>query len=67
MIERDQGGMHIGEGTGARDAPDRARLGWTGLGWVGVGWAVPHRGSKPHGTDNHRSEINSRSKNPKQN
>jgi hypothetical protein len=54
---------HIGRGRapGARGSswagPGRARLGW-----AGSGWAEPHRGSKPRGTHNHRSEFNSRSK-----
>jgi hypothetical protein len=46
--------MH-GEGTGARGA--RAELGRAGSGWAG-----PHRGSKPRGTHNHRSESNPRNK-----
>jgi hypothetical protein len=50
----------MGEGTGARGAPGRAGLGRTELGWVRLGWAAPR--VKPHGTHNHRSEFNSRSK-----
>jgi hypothetical protein len=49
-----RGGAHR-EGQGARGA--RAELGW-----VESGLAGPHRGSNPHGTHNHRSEFNSRSK-----
>jgi hypothetical protein len=43
-------------------APGARMPSWAGLGWVGSGWAGPHRGSKSHGTHNHRSEFNSRSK-----
>jgi hypothetical protein len=56
MRERETrgGGAHR-EGQGTRGA--RAELGQAGLGWSG-----PHRGSKPRGTHNHRSEFNPRSK-----
>jgi hypothetical protein len=58
MREKDQG-ARMGS-RGARGT--RAELGRAGLGWVGSGWAGLHRGSKPRGTHNHRSEINPRSK-----
>jgi hypothetical protein len=58
MREKGPGGHAHGE----QGAPGARRPSWAGPGWVGLGWAEPHRGSKPCGTHNHRSEINSRSK-----
>jgi hypothetical protein len=40
------------EGQGTRGARAKAKPGWAG----------PYRGSKSHGTHNHRSESNSRNK-----
>jgi hypothetical protein len=58
MRERDQGrGGRAWGGHGRQGHAGRA-----GLGWAGSGWAGPHYGSKPRGTHNHISEINSRSK-----
>jgi hypothetical protein len=65
MRERDQGARMGTRGRQGRAG--RARPGRAGLGWVGSGWAGLHRGPKPRGTHNHRSEINSRSKNLKRN
>jgi hypothetical protein len=47
MREKDQGACMRSRGCQGRAEP---------------GWAGPHRGSKPRGTHNHRSEFNSRSK-----
>jgi hypothetical protein len=51
MRERDQGRAWGAGAPGAR-----------GPSWAGLGWVGPHRGLKPRGTHNHRSEINLRSK-----
>jgi hypothetical protein len=56
MRGRDQGrGVAHGERQGVRGT-------WAELGRARSGWVGPHRGSKPRGTHNHRSEFNSRSK-----
>jgi hypothetical protein len=52
MRERETRGGGAWGGHGRQGRAGRARLGWAG----------PHRGSKSHGTHNHRSEFNSRSK-----
>jgi hypothetical protein len=47
---------------GRAQAPGARGPRWAEPGRAGLGWAGPHRGSKPRGTHNHRSEFNPRSK-----
>jgi hypothetical protein len=54
-------GRRPGEGAQHREGQG-ARGAWAELCQAGSGWAGqcgPHRGSKPRGTHNHRSEFNS--------
>jgi hypothetical protein len=65
MRERDQGrGARAWEGHGRQG---RAGRGWAELGRAGSGWAGLHRGSKPRGTHNHRSENQFAKQKPKRN
>jgi hypothetical protein len=50
------------QGRGAHAWGVAGRQGRAGRGRAKLGQAGPHRGSKPHGTHNHRSEFNSQSK-----